>query len=121
VVPVDAALVVEVDAGVDQHDKDHCDDPVDDQGERRPPASVSNILAAVLPQVLEPMAGEAATSSQAGPVTPAAATTTKAAGCRPRRRSRSVVPHLVALVRAGASFDKGVLVERPDEVQKVAA
>ena len=24
-------------------------------------------------------------------------------------------PHLVALVRAGAKFDKGVMVERPDE------
>jgi hypothetical protein len=31
-----------------------------------------------------------------------------------------VVPHLVALVRAGP-FDKGVLVERPDEVEEVAA
>lgn len=31
-------------------------------------------------------------------------------------------PHLVALVRAGATFEKGVLVERPDEVEhKVAA
>jgi putative transposase len=30
-------------------------------------------------------------------------------------------PHLVALVRAGAQFDKGVMVERPDEVQEVAA
>ena len=30
-------------------------------------------------------------------------------------------PHLVALVRAGASFDKGVMVERPDEAQEVAA
>jgi putative transposase len=31
-------------------------------------------------------------------------------------------PHLVALVRAGARFEKGVLVERPDEVEhKVAA
>jgi putative transposase len=29
--------------------------------------------------------------------------------------------HLVALVRAGARFDKGVMVERPDEVQEVAA
>ena len=24
-------------------------------------------------------------------------------------------PHLVALVRAGAAFEKGILVERPDE------
>jgi hypothetical protein len=30
-------------------------------------------------------------------------------------------PYLVAVVRAGAWFDKGVLVERPDEVQEVAA
>jgi transposase-like protein len=30
-------------------------------------------------------------------------------------------PHLVALVRAGARFDKGVMVERPDDVQGVAA
>jgi hypothetical protein len=30
-------------------------------------------------------------------------------------------PHLVALVRAGARFDKGVMVERRDEAQEVAA
>jgi putative transposase len=30
-------------------------------------------------------------------------------------------PHLVALVRAGARFDKGVMAERPDDVQEVAA
>jgi transposase-like protein len=30
-------------------------------------------------------------------------------------------PHLVALVRVGARFDKGVMVERPDDVQEVAA
>ena len=30
-------------------------------------------------------------------------------------------PHLAALVRAGARFDKGVMVERPDETQEVAA
>jgi putative transposase len=30
-------------------------------------------------------------------------------------------PHLVALVRAGARFDKGVMVERPDEAGEVAA
>jgi putative transposase len=30
-------------------------------------------------------------------------------------------PHLVALVRAGARFDKGVMVEHPDEVGEVAA
>jgi putative transposase len=29
--------------------------------------------------------------------------------------------HLVALVRAGARFDKGVMIERPDEVQEAAA
>jgi putative transposase len=31
-------------------------------------------------------------------------------------------PHLVALARAGAKFQKGVLIERPDEAEtKVAA
>ena len=30
-------------------------------------------------------------------------------------------PHLVALVRAGARFDKGVMVERPDDIAEVAA
>ena len=30
-------------------------------------------------------------------------------------------PHLVALVRAGSRFEKGVMVERPDEVGEVAA
>jgi putative transposase len=30
-------------------------------------------------------------------------------------------PHLVALVRAGAQFDKGVMIERPDEDGEVAA
>jgi putative transposase len=30
-------------------------------------------------------------------------------------------PHLVALVRAGARFDKGVMVERPDDAQEAAA
>ena len=30
-------------------------------------------------------------------------------------------PHLVALVRAGARFDKGVMIERPDAAQEVAA
>ena len=28
---------------------------------------------------------------------------------------------LVALVRAGARFDKGVMIERPDQAQEVAA
>jgi putative transposase len=30
-------------------------------------------------------------------------------------------PHLVALVRAGARFDKGVMIERPNDVEEVAA
>jgi putative transposase len=31
-------------------------------------------------------------------------------------------PHLVALIRAGARFDKGVIIDRPDRpVQEVAA
>ena len=33
-----------------------------------------------------------------------------------QQRWRAInAPHLVALVRAGARFEKGVLVERPDE------
>jgi len=44
--------VVEVDPGGDQHDQDRRGDPVDDQAERRPPASVGHIVAAVLPEVL---------------------------------------------------------------------
>jgi hypothetical protein len=27
-------------------------------------------------------------------------------------------PHLVALVRAGARFDKGVMIERPDKLRR---
>jgi hypothetical protein len=53
------SLVVEVDAGGDQHDEDGRGDPVDDQAERRPPAGVGHIVAPVLPEVLDPMAGEA--------------------------------------------------------------
>jgi len=30
-------------------------------------------------------------------------------------------PHLVALVRAGATFDKGVMIERPTEPDQEAA
>jgi transposase-like protein len=30
-------------------------------------------------------------------------------------------PHLVALVHAGARFDKGVMIERPDDAGEVAA
>ncbi len=52
-------LGVEVDAGGDQHDQDRCGDPVDHQAQRRPPARVGNKVAALLPQVLDPMAGEA--------------------------------------------------------------
>jgi hypothetical protein len=52
-------LMVEVDADGDQQDEDRGGDPVDDEAERRPPASVGNIVAPVLPKVLEPMAGEA--------------------------------------------------------------
>ncbi len=38
------------------------------------------------------------------------------------QRWRSVnAPHLVALVRAGAKFDKGVMVERPNEPNQEAA
>lgn len=37
----------------------------------------------------------------------------------PRRRAVNA-PHLVALVRAGATFEKGVLVERPDDPNQKA-
>jgi hypothetical protein len=50
---------MKLDAGGDQHDEDGRDDPVDDRAERRPPACVGHIVAALLPKVLEPMAGEA--------------------------------------------------------------
>jgi hypothetical protein len=71
--------VVEVDPDDDEHDEDRRGDPVDDQAERRPSARVGHIVASVLPQVLEPMADKPTTSSHAGPVTPAAATTTNTA------------------------------------------
>ena len=39
-----------------------------------------------------------------------------------RDRWRSVnAPHLVALVRAGAKFDKGVMIERPNQQDQEAA
>ena len=37
------------------------------------------------------------------------------------RRRAVNAPHLVALVRAGARFEKEVMVERPDEAEEVAA
>src|SRR5215218_3362996 len=42
---LDAALVVEVDAGGDQDDQDGSDEPVDDQAKRRPPACIGHIVA----------------------------------------------------------------------------
>jgi putative transposase len=39
---------------------------------------------------------------------------------QPRRRAVNA-PHLVALVRAGAKFGNGKLVERPDEITEQAA
>jgi hypothetical protein len=77
--PGSIGLVVEVDADGDQHDQDGGGDPVDDRAERRPPASVGHKVAVVLPQVLNPWPVKPTTSSHAGPVTPAAATTTKTA------------------------------------------
>jgi hypothetical protein len=52
-------LVVEVHPEGEQHDEDRRSDPVDDQAERRPPASIGHKLPSVLPQVLGPMADEA--------------------------------------------------------------
>jgi hypothetical protein len=54
-----AWLVVEVDAGGDQDHQDGRGDPVDDEAERWPPAGVGDIVVAVLPEVFEPVAGEA--------------------------------------------------------------
>jgi hypothetical protein len=53
------SLEVEVDTDGDQHDQDGGGDLVDDQAERRPPPGVGHVVAAVLPEVLEPMAAEA--------------------------------------------------------------
>jgi hypothetical protein len=54
-----SVLAVEGDAGGDQHHEERRHDPVDDQAERRPPSSIGHIVAALLPKVLESMAGEA--------------------------------------------------------------
>jgi hypothetical protein len=48
---------VEVDPGDDRDDQDGCDEPVDSGAKRRSPSCVGNVLAALLPGVLEPVAG----------------------------------------------------------------
>src|SRR5690242_14929225 len=50
---------MEPDADDDQHDHGRGDDPVHDEAERRPPSSVGDVVAAVLPEILEPVAEEA--------------------------------------------------------------
>ena len=70
-------LIVKVHAGHNFDGDDRRRHPVDDEAERRPPTRVCDELTAVLPQVLQPMACEATTSSQGDPVTAAAATMTK--------------------------------------------
>jgi hypothetical protein len=60
--PGSVGLVVEVDADGEQHDQDRRDDPVNDQAERRPPASVGHKLAAVLPPTRSSAGARAATS-----------------------------------------------------------
>src|SRR3954469_1044157 len=50
---------VKTSAGDDRHGDRRSRDEVDRQTERRPPARVGDELAAVLPQVLEPVPGEA--------------------------------------------------------------
>jgi hypothetical protein len=42
-------------------------------------------------------------------------------GCWSCAGALSAPQHLVALVRAGAKFEKGVLIERPDEVEHKVA
>jgi hypothetical protein len=51
-------LMVEVNAGDDLDGDDRGGRPIDDQAERRPPACVRDELPAVLPKILEPVAGE---------------------------------------------------------------
>jgi hypothetical protein len=74
------------------------------------PVSFAGIGAAV--QVVEPLT--AALRAAAGPAH-------ERAGRRPQAQRRGLplvavnAPHLVALVRAGAVFEAGNLVERPDE------
>jgi len=51
--------VVKVNAGADLDGDDCRDRPVDHKTERRPPPCVGNKLTAVLPEVLEPVAGKA--------------------------------------------------------------
>ena len=54
----ESRVVVELNAGEEggSDDRRHC--PIDNKAKRRPPASVSDELVAVLPQILEPVAGE---------------------------------------------------------------
>src|SRR5438132_3852803 len=51
-------LVVEMNAGDDLDGDDRRDRPINRKTERRPPACVRNELTAVLPEVLETVAGE---------------------------------------------------------------
>jgi hypothetical protein len=52
-------LAVEVNARDYLDDDDRRGHPVDDEAEGRPPAGVRNELAAVLPQILEAVGGQA--------------------------------------------------------------
>ena len=70
-------LVVEVDAGGGQHDEDRCGDQVDVEAERRRPACIGDIVAALLQRSLSPWRVKPSTSSHADPVTAAAESTTK--------------------------------------------
>jgi hypothetical protein len=72
-----SVLAVEGDAGGDQHHEERRHDPVDDQAERRPPSSIGHIVAALLPKVLESMAGEAEHQQPCRSGDPIAASTTK--------------------------------------------
>ena len=67
--------------------------------------------------------GQAADSGGQGPGSKAAglAMAFKLLESAQDRRRAVNGPHLVALVRAGARFDNGVMAERPDQVQEVAA
>jgi hypothetical protein len=69
---------MEMDPCDDLNPDGQSDDPVDGGAEWRPPPGPGYILAALLPSVLDSVGCEPQCGSHAGPVTPAAATTTNA-------------------------------------------
>jgi hypothetical protein len=54
----ESRVVVELNTGEEGDCDDRRDGPIDNEAKRRPPASLGDELVAVLPQVLEPVAGK---------------------------------------------------------------